>query len=334
MPWSRPALTNLRRILARLYPRESQQRRLVVEAGLREAAVAFDAQADDSWFEILRYAAAQGRLDELLSIARGENPDNELLQRAEEEVPPTLLTGPDIGAGWRGPGDALPLLEQLTGAQSSLVPISHLSLGLRRARAVARVRLADGSVASGFLTPGNLLVTNHHVLPDERTAAAATVQFNYQLSESGTSEPIDERKLVPAQRFVTSEPDDWTAVLVEGNPEERWGCLPLARSTLNKGDRVNIIQHPGGGYKQLSFFANLVAFVGGGRAQYLTDTLPGSSGSPVFDRDWNLVAVHHSGGVRTVAGPGPTDLYYCNEGILIDLVVEALARDERAARAP
>jgi V8-like Glu-specific endopeptidase len=43
-------------------------------------------------------------------------------------------------------------------------------------------------------------------------------------------------------------------------------------------------------------FANAVVLVGEGRVQYLTDTLPGSSGSPVFDADWNVVALHHSGG--------------------------------------
>jgi V8-like Glu-specific endopeptidase len=31
------------------------------------------------------------------------------------------------------------------------------------------------------------------------------------------------------------------------------------------------------------------------RVRYATNTEPGSSGSPVFDLDWNLVALHHLG---------------------------------------
>ena len=31
------------------------------------------------------------------------------------------------------------------------------------------------------------------------------------------------------------------------------------------------------------------------RVRYTTRTEPGSSGSPCFDIDWNLVALHHSG---------------------------------------
>jgi V8-like Glu-specific endopeptidase len=91
------------------------------------------------------------------------------------------------------------------------------------------------------------------------------------------------------------------------------------------GDHVNIIQHPGGAQKQISFVANVVAFVGGGRVQYLTDTLPGSSGSPVFDTDWNLIALHHSGGWLTEPNAATKSTYYRNEGIAIDSIIQDLA---------
>jgi V8-like Glu-specific endopeptidase len=88
------------------------------------------------------------------------------------------------------------------------------------------------------------------------------------------------------------------------------------------GDRVNIIQHPGGGPKQLAFFHNVVAFADDSRIQYLTDTLPGSSGSPVFDKDWRLVGLHHSGG--WLPEPGSKQTYYRNEGININVVLKGL----------
>ncbi len=68
-----------------------------------------------------------------------------------------------------------------------------------------------------------------------------------------------------------------------------------------------------------------MAFVGGGRVQYLTDTLPGSSGSPVFDTDWNLIALHHSGGWLTEPNAATKSTYYRNEGIAIDSIIQDLA---------
>src|SRR5262249_38305730 len=136
----------------------------------------------------------------------------------------------------------------------------------------------------------------------------------------------------PDSFFATSavEADDWTAVRVVGDAEKEWGPLELAPAAIQKEDRVNIIQHPGGGYKQISFFSNVVVYVGGGRVQYLTDTLPGSSGSPVFDRYWNVVALHRSGGWLIEPGTDAKETFYRNEGILIDVVIAGL----EAARKP
>lgn len=58
--------------------------------------------------------------------------------------------------------------------------------------------------------------------------------------------------------------------------------------------------------------------------QYLTDTMPGSSGSPVFDKDWRLVALHHSGG--WILEPGSKSRYFRNEGIHIERVLDVLRR--------
>jgi Trypsin-like peptidase domain len=101
--------------------------------------------------------------------------------------------------------------------------------------------------------------------------------------------------------------------------------LPLRRASVQTGDHVNIIQHPGGGLKQISLFANVVVFVGGGRVQYLTDTLPGSSGSPVLNANWNVVALHHSGGWLIEPNTGSKTTYYRNEGIMIDRIIDGLA---------
>ena len=163
-------------------------------------------------------------------------------------------------------------------------------------------------------------------LPDCEVARHAQAQFNYQRTLAGTDAVIDEYALLPDEMFETSIDDDWTIVRVAGNPAAKWGALPLSPAkALNRGDHVNIIQHPGGAQKQISVLANVIVFIGDNRVQYLTDTLPGSSGSPVFDTDWNVIALHHSGGWLVEPNSASKSTFYRNEGILIDVVIAGIA---------
>ncbi|HEY6058125.1 MAG TPA: trypsin-like peptidase domain-containing protein [Candidatus Limnocylindrales bacterium] len=320
------AQTGLREALARLYPTVDTSRRIVEQAGIDSINIGFDANARTNWFKIFDEARKHdAAIDRIVGEALVEYPDNETLKRwTEGTVSPPVLEGPEPRE-WFGP-KAAPQLEKLMGPTSSLVPISYLELGLIKARSVVKVRRADSQSGSGFLTADNVLVTNHHVLPDAATARGAVALFNYQASVSGLAVEPDERSLMPDEFFRTSPEDDWAAVRVAGSPNVAWGALDLPAPNVNVGDRVNIIQHPNGEPKQISFFSNVVVFVGGGRVQYLTDTEPGSSGSPVFDRAWNVVALHHSGGWLTEPGAkAATKEYYRNEGILIDVVKAGIA---------
>jgi V8-like Glu-specific endopeptidase len=58
-----------------------------------------------------------------------------------------------------------------------------------------------------------------------------------------------------------------------------------------------IAQHPDGKPLKLAVDTESVIGVNANqtRVRYATNTEPGSSGSPVFDFDWNLVALHHLG---------------------------------------
>jgi V8-like Glu-specific endopeptidase len=327
MSWNR-TLFNLRDVLASLYPMVPESRQVVVKAGLNPLRIAFDAKAINNWFNILEETQKHHKVQAIVEVAHGEYPENEWLALAQQGNLPAIK-GPDIkeDVTWRGPDDA-DQLEKIIGAQSTLLPISFLEVGLLKARSVARVVRADGASGSGFLTSDNLLVTNHHVLPTEADAQGAVVQFNYQETVARLNAPVEEFRLAPQDVFVTSpmEEDDWTAVHVQGNPNEKWGALKLARANPKVQDRVNIIQHPGGGPKQIALYHNVVVFVGNNRLQYLTDTLPGSSGSPVFDSDWRVVALHHSGG--WLREPGSKRTYFRNEGIYINAIIEGLAAED------
>lgn len=312
----------LNEVFADLYPTIQESRRVVVRAGLRPAFVQFDAASIINWFNILEDAERHGRVDELVEAALNDFPDHPLLRSARRQEPPPAA-GPDIRTDvqWSAPKPA-EALEKIIGSRSTLLPISHLEIGLLRSRSVARVVRADRSSGSGFVVKGDLLLTNHHVLPNADEAARSIVEFNYQLTTEGLPTVVDLFRLNPERRFATNKEDDWTLVAFEREPVN-WGSLAVGPSVLQVGDFVSIIQHPGGGYKQIGMFHNTVAYVGEGRVQYLTDTLPGSSGSPVFNDRWEVVALHHSGGM--LREPGTKSWSYRNEGIHINRVIDGAA---------
>ena len=72
---------------------------------------------------------------------------------------------------------------------------------------------------------------------------------------------------------------------------------------------------------------NFVQYVGGNVVQYVTSTLPGSSGSPVLNDNWEVVALHHAGG--TIREPTTQQSYFRNEGILIGSILTDLPLNVR-----
>jgi endonuclease G, mitochondrial len=189
-------------------------------------------------------------------------------------------------------------LERVLG-QDDLVLTDWLRQGERIAETVALVRTPKGP-ATGFLISPWLLMTNNHVLADPDEAAASEALFRYAEDESGVIQPV--RVLFDPQRcFVTSADLDFTVValapLADGTaPGEQLGRVRLIGSVgkVMVGQPVNIVQHPDGQSRHVAFRNNLVLSVDDERRLiYETDTRPGSSGSPVFNDRWQLVALHH-----------------------------------------
>jgi hypothetical protein len=330
--WNK-TLANLRDVLTGLYPDTEDQRRIAVDSGLPIAHLKLNSTPINNWHEILQKASTRNRVRDLIRVARKDDPDNEQLKLAEAGA---LLPveSPDFNkATWLGP-DEPDALEKIIGVRSTLLPINFLAIGLARSRAVARVELATGESGSGFLIAEDLLLTNNHVLPDESTARGAKVQFNYQKTDRGLDDKPVEYQPDPSAGYATSPEiggDDWTVVRLPDRPGTRWGTIALVPVETKVGDHVNIIQHPGGGDKQIALYHNTVVAAANGLVQYLTDTLPGSSGSPVFNDSWNVVALHHSGGwlpdpaARRQILPFKRK-YYRNEGIDIRRVIDGLEK--------
>lgn len=321
-------LTALNYVLANLYQFLQESVPVAKRADLRIQNIQFSNKAIDNWFGILDEARKTGKVIGVIQAALADYPENAVLvqaEKAEKARRPTLtsLAAPTLSTDMPWRAELTPdNIEKIMGKQSTLLPISFLEVGLLRARAIARVKRRTGELGSGFLTAGNIFVTNHHVLENVEQARESLVQFNYQQTAAGLDlKPVD-FEFDPDAGFFTSREDDWTLVRVKGEANADWGSIAVAAVDVSKAGRVNIIQHPSGGPKQIALYHNVVAYVDEKRVQYLTDTLPGSSGSPVFDDHWRVVALHHSGG--WMLEPGTKQQVFRNEGININLVVEAL----------
>jgi hypothetical protein len=80
-------------------------------------------------------------------------------------------------------------------------------------------------------------------------------------------------------------------------PPRKWIKLPEGEHGFPEKSAVFILQHPDGQPLKLALDTDSVLGTNGNktRVRYTTNTEPGSSGSPCFDANWNLIALHHSG---------------------------------------
>lgn len=236
-------------------------------------------------------------------------------------------------------------LERVLGKRD-LLDENFLELAIAMARTVARVRLRNG-FGTGFLVSPFLLMTNQHVIEDISDARGARAEFDFQKNGSGHLLPVQTFTLDPDRFLLTNKELDFTLVALNPLsdhrvPIERYGWVKLIpeQGKADAGDCVNIIQHPGGELKQIALRSNEVVDIFEEYLHYLTDTEPGSSGSPCFNDQWELIALHHSGVPKTNndgdllkandqvwrQGIDSTDslVWIANEGVRVSSIVAAV----------
>ena len=204
--------------------------------------------------------------------------------------------------------------------------------------------------ATGFLISPSLLITNHHVFADPGECDGCGVQFGYEMLTDRRLAPGVVFALDPNLFFYANEELDFTVVGVaatafDGQRLTELGQLALIPVTgkILVGHAISIIQHPDGGPKKYGVRDNEL-FIAPAETdlflEYTTDTLPGSSGSPAFNKDWEVVALHHSGvpeikdgQIMTIrGGPWSRDMpdseihWVANEGVRVSRICAHLAK--------
>ncbi len=212
------------------------------------------------------------------------------------------------------------------------------------------------ALGSGFLIGPDVVLTNYHVVEaylKGNQAQQLQVRFDALLNETGLREPeegivfaVDEMPVacpyttqdeVNVHQAPAADELDFAILLLadeagysqvggsvgpgQTKVTRGWMTLPDPDPVYEVGDPLIIYQYPGG--RELMMAIDTEAVVGlvwdGLRLRYRNNTEPGSSGSPVFNFDWQLVALHHAG------APGVEPVAY-NQGIPIAAIKAWLAQ--------
>lgn len=277
-------------------------------------------------FRLIQAAEAEGWVDELIAGARESNPGNQKLFVIAQELKlatpmPTELTA-------RGS------LEKIIKKTNSFLNVNIWREALGKLESqVCRIEITKKnnarSFGTGFLIAPNVVITNYHVIEpiilEQATSNNVILRFDYKQVEGkvinqGTKYSlvqndwlIDQSPYLPDEETRLPTPDelDYALLRVDGVPgKEAIGTKPdpssPERGWVKFTDEVYefvpdtplfILQHPQGEALKLGFDTEAIIGVNenGTMVKYRTNTEPGSSGSPCFDINWQLVALHHSG---------------------------------------
>jgi endonuclease G len=311
------------RMAERAEPRLAHEQKIASSSSLAEAnPPELVAQRLD---RVTRFRAG----DRLPATTPAEAPE-QLAEKAVERAPVPNSTPPEK------------LLEAIVNTPD-FVGTRYLDAGVAAARAVGRILIKDDTGrlighGTGSMISPHLMLTNHHVFDTAQTAATSHVEFDYQDGIDGKLLDVTTFGFDPDRFFLADEGLDFAVVAVRAPADELapFGFNRLIESEGKAllGEFVTIVQHPRGEKKQVALRENRIVDGGQRFVHYTADTEPGSSGSPVFNDQWEVLALHHAS-IR--APEHPEFGHVLNEGVrvaaIIGVIRDSLLPSEQRALA-
>ncbi|MBD2137938.1 trypsin-like peptidase domain-containing protein [Anabaena sp. FACHB-1237] len=264
-----------------------------------------------------KWAIPRGKISPLIIAAYGTNPDNPELKEFYQSVviKKRFLVdsavknsdfGPDIN--WRGESDEIQLQSWLK-PETDYWDVGFLKRAIEQSTSVCRIEIPFGNImGTGVLITPNKILTNYHVLKYrdednlENNALNAILKFGCLTSDNGLETQgkcfqLDRQN--PILCFSQTEELDYVLLQVEAKITQatdiqpaRWDSQKLPIEKMG----ISVLQHPKGDSMKLSISQDGITGVyqNSGLVQYVNKTAVGSSGSPCFDENWYLVALHHA----------------------------------------
>ncbi|MBP2330140.1 V8-like Glu-specific endopeptidase [Kibdelosporangium banguiense] len=326
LPWSDPRVRSLRDTVASALFRHDDVVDVARAAGIEPSELNLNQPARRLWTDLFDHAAGKQALPRLLTLATDRVPALQVrIDELLSEVPLVEAPEPEEPA-WKGfTPDGRE--RQIVEGQDTLLDVVFLEQGVHCARAVCRLSVAIGRDffhGTGFRIGERTLLTNHHVLHDWTTGQRATwvrAEFGFEIDITGQ---VRQPSLVDCDitSIQGSRADDFAIITTNDPIPSDAPILPLTTgATVNADDRVYIVQHPQGLPKKIAMLHNLVRHADAQVVQYWTDTEQGSSGSPVFDEQWRVVALHH----KSVEIAQGTQTEFRNQGRAIARIADRIA---------
>ena len=293
-------------------------------------------------------------IDDVRRSTEGRNkPTNPILKTLVDR--PTPITAEELS-------DTI-VNEVVLGARDFL-SVEFFERGIVAIQSVGRVLINRAAGprprGTGFLVAPGLLVTNEHVLSSPELAKQCILEMDYEQNRFGPAKQPQTFALAPERFFANDKELDYALVAVAPTSDRgvdlaAYGWLPLngaqGKISISDKDYLNVVQHPLGREKEVVVRNNRVLDMKtaaeaeaeglGVFLHYEADTEKGSSGSPVLNDSWEVVALHHSGVPATNAagewldkddavwreGEQPVERiqWVANEALRVSSLVAALA---------
>ena len=218
----------------------------------------------------------------------------------------------------------------IIGPQDDFLPTHFLQTGMQRAGAVGLVREDGVPKGTGF---NWRRATAYLFSRSAGSPARRWLQRGVWLLAKCAGRGARHDTLhAGCRQLLAEQPAGGAGLHAGGAGERRFGDADLTDLGLialsDRADKhrlgmaVNIIQHPGGAPQQVALRDNfLLARAAESEAanvlHYTADTDGGSSGAPVFNDEWQLVALHHGAAEDESGTP-------VNEGIRVSALVDWL----------
>ena len=297
---------------------------------------------EDKHADAFELASTTRQFEEVIQLDRDEGNErylmdmlrSQLLRRAGGGI---IQDADELRERASSSNEAMAGLEKVLGT-ATYQPHQWMLRGFRRAQMVGRVWHGGRGIGTGFLLPGRIFarkewhdsqvfLTNSHVISKDPVIRGtlrprqAEITFD-ALHASGVNQP---RFRVKKWLWESAIGDLDTTVLQLDNAVEGPEEFPVATrtSSMEAGDRVYIIGHPHGGELAYSLQDNELLARNESRIHYRSPTDPGSSGSPLFDENWDVIGIHHAGDDFMPRLDHPDKTYPANEGIPLAAIAAA-----------
>ncbi|MEZ5403792.1 MAG: trypsin-like peptidase domain-containing protein [Bryobacteraceae bacterium] len=253
---------------------------------------------------VISWAENNGRMNDLIAALIKDRPRKQIVQSLRDEFESPFSLPAENYEGALAPAHWSP---KDSGLERIVVEANPIALaGEWRARMaeaerrVCRIEAPrDRPWGTGFLVGKDLILTNCHVFRQIQ-GKEAVARFDYT-AEGATGV---ERGFKGKRPIAVSTEDklDFALLRLDAAMEPERGWFEPKAHTFRINQVHLILQHPQGNPLGLGIGVVTSVIDQPARVTYNTNTEGGSSGSPAFTMDWQLVAIHKWGSAQNNAG--------------------------------